>query len=103
MSRHKGSKNRTDKEVSKENLTNELKKYLHDDDINEVIVDEIISDNGKSDKDEKPVSIYEASQELGVSESTIRIWVDHGHLTSINGRIPVRSIRECRFNTGRFV
>jgi purine-nucleoside phosphorylase len=49
------------------------------------------------------VSIYEASQQLRTSELAIKTWVDHGHLTSVNGRIPVRSIRECRFNTRRFV
>lgn len=101
MSRHKGSKNRTDKVVSKEALINELKKYLHDDDIDEKIVDEVISDNGKTE--DETVSIFEASEQLRTSELTIKTWVDHGHLTSINGRIPVRSIRECRFNTRRFV
>jgi hypothetical protein len=86
MSRHKGSKNRV------------------------VIgsrVDEITEGQPVEKKEtvneSETVSIYEASQQLQASEGTIKMWVDHGHLTSVNGRIPVRSIRECRFNTRRFV
>lgn len=86
MSRHKGSKNRV------------------------VIgsrVDEITEGQPVEKKEtvneSETVSIYEASQRLATSERTVKMWIDHGHLTSINGRIPVRSIRECRFNTRRFV
>lgn len=47
------------------------------------------------------VSAFEAADLLNTTESTIKMWVDHGHLTGKNGRISVNSIRECRFNTQR--
>lgn len=86
MSRPKGSKNRNDgNESDSDNIENKMEEK-----------ESILVEN-------ETVSIFEASEQLGTSESTIKIWVDHGHLTSINGRIPVRSIRECRFNPRRFV
>lgn len=85
MSRPKGSRNR-------------FINGIHDDGVAELKPQEKIEvdDNGS-------VSIFEAAQQLEASEHAIKVWVDHGHLTSVNGRITVRSIRECRFNTGRFV
>ena len=87
MSRHKGSKNRI--------VIGE-----HD---NGIAEDNQVEKEEVADNDNETVSIYEASQQLRASELAIKTWVDHGHLSSINGRIPVRSIRECRFNTRRFV
>lgn len=57
----------------------------------------------KTESDEETVSLYEAAEQLRTNETTIKVWIDHGHLRSINGRIPVRSIRECRFNTRRMI
>lgn len=87
MSRHKGSKNRV--------VIGE-----HD---NGIAEDNQVEKEEVADNDNETVSIYEASQRLATSERTVKMWIDHGHLTSINGRIPVRSITECRFNTRRFV
>ena len=52
---------------------------------------------------DETVSVYEASQHFRTTEQTIKTWIDHGHLTERNGRIPVRSIKECRFNTRRMI
>ena len=50
-------------------------------------------------------TIYEVSQYFGVSERTIRLWVEHGHLYTekIVGtvRIPRESILKCRFKVER--
>jgi hypothetical protein len=87
MSRHKGSKNR----------------IVIGEHENGIIEDNHVEKEEVTDNENETVSIYEASQQLQAPESTIKVWVSHGHLTSINGRIPVRSIAECRFNTRRFV
>jgi len=46
-------------------------------------------------------SIYEAAEYFGVTDRTIRLWIEHGHLTSekIVGsvRISRESIIQCRF------
>lgn len=49
------------------------------------------------------ISSYEASQQLNVSEPTIKIWIAHGHLTGRNGMVSTRSIHNCRFNTRRYI
>jgi hypothetical protein len=54
-------------------------------------------------KIDETISFFEASQYLKTSESTIKIWIDHGHLESINGRIPMRSITMCKFNSRKVV
>jgi hypothetical protein len=87
MSRHKGSKNRVVIGDHSNGITDGQQEKKEETVIN----------------DSETVSIYEASQRLATSERTVKMWIDHGHLTSINGRIPVRSITECRFNTRRFV
>lgn len=46
-------------------------------------------------------TVYEVAQYFSVSERTVRLWVEHGHLKceKIVGtmRIPRESILECRF------
>jgi hypothetical protein len=87
MSRHKGSKNRVVIGEHSNGIPEDVQAGKE-----EVAVN-----------DDETVSIFEASEQLGTSERAIKMWIDHGHLTSVNGRIPVMSIRECRFNTRRFV
>jgi len=99
MARPRGSKNKDGNDVTKEEFVAELEKYVDKGDIDEKIVNEIMADS--TEQDDETVSVYEASQRLNANESTIKVWIDHGHLRSINGRITVGSIRECRFNIRR--
>jgi len=47
-------------------------------------------------------NVYEVAEYFGVTDRTIRLWVEHGHLVceKIVGsiRIPRESIIRCRFN-----
>ena len=49
------------------------------------------------------ISAFQAAARMKTDETTIKLWVDHGHLKSTNGMISTRSITECRFNRRRFV
>jgi hypothetical protein len=93
MARPKGSKNKSEEkkpvEVSREELFDELEKDLEE--------------KKPAPESDESISIYEASQQLNTTEPTIKVWIDHGHLTEINGRIPVRSIKMCKFNTRRMI
>lgn len=59
----------------------------------------------KSEKKEELLSMYEAAEYFrkkgikGVSEETIKLWINHGHLVKVRGGlIPMSSIVNCRFN-----
>jgi hypothetical protein len=90
MSRSIGSKNKTGEEVK------QVEK-------NEVDQQEQPKSPEVEQKPEETVSFFEASQHFRTSESTIKVWIDHGHLEERNGRIPMRSITMCKFNSRRVV
>lgn len=57
-------------------------------------------------KQEKPkdelLTVYEAAEYFKTNENTIKLWLQHGHLTEIrHGLIPMTSILHCRFNIRR--
>lgn len=88
MSRPKGSKNKPDEIVTnteKPEIEHGLQQNPTTSDIEE----------------EALVSHFEAAQHFRTSESTIKIWIDHGHLEEKNRRIPMRSITMCKFNSRR--
>jgi hypothetical protein len=89
MSRHKGSKNKVC--IQRQPQEVQLSVENHE------------KAPPEGSEQDKTMSTYEASLHFGVSEATIRIWIDHGHLTKYNGRISTLSIRQCKFNTRRFV
>jgi excisionase family DNA binding protein len=51
-------------------------------------------------------TVYEVAEYFSVTERTIKLWIEHGHLNSekIVGstRIPRESILMCRFRTSKF-
>ena len=47
------------------------------------------------------ISAFQAAARMKTDETTIKLWIDHGHLISRNGMISTRSITECRFNRRR--
>ena len=49
---------------------------------------------------DKYLTMYECAQYFRTTESTIKLWVQHGHLIKTSGTdlIPMRSILRCRFN-----
>jgi len=90
MSRPIGSKNKADEEVKP--VENNDVKHQEQQKSPEI-----------EQKPEETVSFFEASQHFRTSESTIKMWVDHGHLEERGGRIPMRSITMCKFNSRRVV
>lgn len=94
MPRPKGSKNKKNVDnneggfiIPTEDLSNIVEKSI-----------EKMEEQGNADE---LTSVYEAAQQLKTNEHAIKLWVSHGHLKEINGRITVRSIKECRFNNAR--
>jgi len=87
MSRPKGSKNKSDEESRTEVITETPQP----------------EENKPEPEPEKLLSFFEASQHFGTTELTIKTWIDHGHLEERNGRIPMRSITMCKFNSRRVV
>ncbi len=90
MPRPIGSKNKTGEDV-KPVKSNEVKQQEQP---------KVTEVDTKSDE---TISFFEASQHFRTTESTIKIWIDHGHLEERNGRIPMRSITMCKFNSRRVV
>ncbi len=88
MSRPKGSKNKSDETIANIKKT-EIERGLQQNSIT------------SEPEEEKLVSHFEAAQHLRTSESTIKIWIDHGHLEEKNRRIPMLSITMCKFNSRR--
>ncbi|HJZ06321.1 MAG TPA: hypothetical protein VJ327_10825 [Patescibacteria group bacterium] len=92
MSRPKGSKNKSD-EVITEYGKDEIEQDMQPD--TQTIEPE--------PEEDKWISQFEAAEHFRTSESTIKMWIDHGHLEERNGRIPMRSITMCKFNSRRVV
>ena len=46
-------------------------------------------------------TVFEVSEYFGVTERTVRLWIEHGHLSSVkivgSTRVPRESIIQCRF------
>lgn len=100
MPRPKGSRNKKNDEKLSE--TNPVKpEPIGESPVNSAI--DAVKESKKIEKDVQDnfVSMFQAADQFGVTEDTIKLWIDHGHLRGGNGRVSVRSITECRFNNQR--
>lgn len=114
MGRRKGSKNRNNGDNTTESpVQEELKPEMPD---QEILEKESPAEENQEPETEKPlerelpaenqqeqeyISTFKAAERLNTSEATIELWIDHGHLEGENGKVSVRSIKNCRFNTRR--
>jgi len=90
MARPRGSKNKVDEDVKAAES-------------NEPEQQEQPKPAAVEQETDKEVSYFEAAEHFKTSEATIKVWIDHGHLEERNGRIPMRSITRCKFNSRRMV
>ena len=108
MGRKRGSKNKNAEILVDESDSNSVEDYkepqiteFEEEQKYSVVEAEKESEQEESIEDPETISTYDAAQRLKTTEPTIKLWVDHGHLQMRNGRIPIRSIKECRFNNKR--